>query len=180
MEVKETLNYLPQNIKYLRKKMELSQEELAIKSGLKRGNIASYENGTAEPKTCNLLKIAYVFQVPLIDLIEKDLSVLNGHYVASNLNSNGRPNGYALSAALEHEEIEQHILKAEELQTVVSSLYHCHCFKLKSIDSQDKNVQVLISHFEQLHEVTHNLLKSHQELINLIQQYRNTNTKIEH
>jgi transcriptional regulator with XRE-family HTH domain len=176
MEVKETLNYLPQNIRYLRKKMEFSQEELAAKSGLKRGNIASYENGTAEPKTCNLLKIAYIFQVPLIDLIEKDLSALNGHYVASN----DRPNGYAITASPDNKEIEQHILKAEELQTVVSSLYHCHCFKLKSIDSQDKNVQVLISHFEQLHEVTHNLLKSHQELINLIQQYRSKNTKIEY
>ena len=67
-------NKLPQNIRYLRKRQELSQEELALRIGLNRGNIASYENGTAEPKICNLLKLAQTFGIPITDLTQKDLS----------------------------------------------------------------------------------------------------------
>ena len=64
---------LPQNIRYLRKRQELSQEELATQVGLNRGNIASYENGTAEPKICNLLKIAHLFGISIADLTQKEL-----------------------------------------------------------------------------------------------------------
>lgn len=65
---------LSQNIRYLRKRQELSQEELALRVGLNRGNIASYENGTAEPKICNLLKLAQIFGISVTDLTQKDLS----------------------------------------------------------------------------------------------------------
>ena len=58
-----TPNLLPRNIKSLRRKLRFSQEELAQKLGLNRGNIASYENGSAEPKICNLLKFASLFRV---------------------------------------------------------------------------------------------------------------------
>ncbi|MEM0994934.1 MAG: hypothetical protein AAGI49_18020, partial [Bacteroidota bacterium] len=39
---------------------------------------------------------------------------------------------------------------------------------LKNIEIKDKTTQVLVSNFEQLYEVTHNLLHSHQELLNLV------------
>ena len=54
--------YLSGNIRFLRKQKELSQEELAVHIGLNRGNIASYEKGTAEPKFCNLVPMADFFQ----------------------------------------------------------------------------------------------------------------------
>ncbi len=171
MEVVTQQSYLPENIRYLRKKMNLSQEELANKIGLNRGNIASYEKGVAEPKNCNLLKLAHVFSISVIDLIEKDLATLNGHYYASK---NGAVNGHSIDAEKKQNELKQHLAKAEELQMVVSSLYNCHCFKLKHLDSQDRTTQVLISNFEQLYEITHNLLKSHRELLDLIQEETNT------
>lgn len=76
--------FLSDNLRYLRKQKNLSQEELASKVGLNRGNVASYENGTAEPKLCNLLKLAEIFEVSMADIVLKDLSLpgngLNGSY----------------------------------------------------------------------------------------------------
>lgn len=165
MEIEIPQTYLPQNIRYLRKKMSLSQEELASKVGLNRGNIASYEKGVAEPKNCNLLKLAHVFGISIVDLIEKDLKTLNGHYHPSNGTVIGQP----VAPKANQKEIKQHVAKAEELQMVVSSLYNCHCFKIKNLDSQDKTTQVLVSNFEQLYEITHNLLESHRDLLELVQ-----------
>lgn len=151
--------YLPQNIRFLRKKHQMSQEELATKVGLNRGNIASYEKGTAEPKICNLLKLATVLGVSLRDLTEKNLSsIINGH---GKYPLNGH-------AGMDYTALEQYLNKAEELQTVVSSLYNCHCFKIKNIEVDDKDTKVLVSNFEQLYEITHNLLHSHQELLKLV------------
>lgn len=55
----------------------MSQEAFAKNVGMNRGNIASYEKGTAEPGIEKLLTITQYFQVPLIDFVEKDLSQLN-------------------------------------------------------------------------------------------------------
>jgi len=151
--------YLPQNIRFLRKKHRMSQEELATKIGLNRGNIASYEKGIAEPKICNLLKLANVLGVSIRDLTEKNLSsIINGH---GKYPLNGH-------AGMDYTALEHYLNKAEELQTVVSSLYNCHCFKIKNIEVKDKDSQVLVSNFEQLYEITHNLLHSHQELLKLV------------
>lgn len=75
------MSFIPQNLRYLRKLAELSQQALAKKVGLNRGNIASYEKGAAEPNTKNLLKIVRFFNIDVIDFVEKDLSQL----IANNL-----------------------------------------------------------------------------------------------
>ncbi|MEM1328576.1 MAG: helix-turn-helix transcriptional regulator [Bacteroidota bacterium] len=157
--------YLPQNIRFLRKQRGLSQGELAEKVGLNRGNIASYEKGVAEPKLSNLVKLAHLFRVSLCDITESDLQqsperIVNGSADSEIID--------ALAFHADEQTVNHHLSKAEELQTVVSSLYHCHCFKLKNIETKDKNIQVLVSNFEQLYEVTHDLLDSHRELLSLV------------
>jgi len=152
--------YLQQNIRFLRKQLGMSQEELAKKVGLNRGNIASYEKGVAEPKICNLLKLSYVFGVSPLDLVEKDLSKIE--------NLNGSTNGLRPTNTYDEQELQQYLSKADELQMVIGSLYNCHCFKLKNIDAQDRSTQVLVSNFEQLYEITHTLLHSYKEVLNLL------------
>ena len=151
--------YLPQNIRFLRKRHQLSQEELANKVGLNRGNIASYEKGTAEPKLCNLLKLANLFKISLKDLTGRNLTDTSKN-VTFHLNGHAHVVG--------EKNLGHYLDKAEELQMVASSLYNCHCFKLKNLEIKDKTTQVLVSNFEQLYEVTHNLLHSHQELLKLV------------
>ncbi len=70
----ENMSYIYSNLRFLRKGLGLSQQELATKVGLNRGNIASYEKGSAEPGSGKLIRIVRFFQVDLIDFIERDLS----------------------------------------------------------------------------------------------------------
>ena len=57
--------FLASNLRLLRKKFQWSQEEFASRVGLNRGNIASYENGSTEPKVQSLLKMSELFQLSI-------------------------------------------------------------------------------------------------------------------
>jgi transcriptional regulator with XRE-family HTH domain len=156
-------NFLSQNLRNLRKRMNLSQEQFAKRIGLNRGNIASYEKGSAEPKICNLLKMANLFGVSILDLTGRDLR--NVEKLGVSQQSNGQ-----MSSLSDQDKraLNDMVRQAEELDTVVKSIYNCHCFKVKDMDDLPKDVRTLISHFEQLHEVTHVLLQSHQEMLEFI------------
>jgi len=67
------MTYIAKNLRFLRRLTRLSQHDFAQKVALNRGNIASYEKGTAEPSTQKLLNITKFFNVDLTDFIEKDL-----------------------------------------------------------------------------------------------------------
>lgn len=68
------MTFISSNIRHLRKLSGLSQQDFAQRVGLNRGNIASYEKGSAEPGTEKLIRIARFFEVDLLDFIERDLS----------------------------------------------------------------------------------------------------------
>lgn len=152
--------YLSDNIRFLRKQMDLSQEELAGKVGLNRGNIASYEKGTAEPKLCNLLSITKFFKVSLLDMTQRDLQNYDTVPVS--------PNGTAISSA-ERPMLDEYIQRAGELNEVLEGLNCYHCYKKKSLDEMPKEQQMLISNFEKLFEVAQVLMDSHKELLGFVQ-----------
>lgn len=64
------MEYIGQNIKYLRKSKGLTQEELAKNIGVNRAMIGSYEENRATPKLSVLQDIAYFFSVSIDDLIK--------------------------------------------------------------------------------------------------------------
>lgn len=55
---------------YFRKCANLSQEELAKKSGLTQNTISSYETGQYSPTLINALKISYALGIPVSELFE--------------------------------------------------------------------------------------------------------------
>jgi transcriptional regulator with XRE-family HTH domain len=65
---------LAKNIHYLRKKKNLTQEQLARKLGLNRPAIGAYEEGRAEPRLKTLRAMAHFFEVSLDQLVGDDLS----------------------------------------------------------------------------------------------------------
>ena len=67
-------NFMSVNLRILRKEMGWSQTELASRVGLNRGNIASYESGTAEPSICKALRVSKLFGINPRDMIRRDLS----------------------------------------------------------------------------------------------------------
>lgn len=68
------MSYLNQNIKFLRKKKEYTQSDLAERIGIKRSLLGAYEEERAEPKIETIQKLAYLFEVSLDQIINHDLS----------------------------------------------------------------------------------------------------------
>jgi transcriptional regulator with XRE-family HTH domain len=62
---------LNENIRVLRKKLALTQDQFAQQLGIKRSLIGAYEEGRAEPKLELLQKMAEVFSISVDDLIGK-------------------------------------------------------------------------------------------------------------
>lgn len=149
--------FLSANIRLLRKQLNLSQEELAGRVGLNRGNIASYEKGTAEPKICNLLKFARVFKVSILDLTRRDLrqdTLINKEEELPKIKV---PDNF-----------DEHVKQVEEIRTVVNSLYNCHQFQIKKQEDPTKELRTCATHFDQLHDLTQALLQKHEQLLKYI------------
>lgn len=60
------------NLKILRKRKKMSQEEVAQQLGLTRPSYSGYENGVAQPNLEVLMSISDFYQVNLDDLLRKD------------------------------------------------------------------------------------------------------------
>ncbi len=157
---------LSKNIKFLRMREKLSQEQFAHKIGLNRGNIASYEKGTAEPSVNNILKIVKYFNIDLVDLIEYDLALL------SELTSEGALVGELKDAEVFVESdshvdnhLEKLLKRSEDLQQILQGLDKLHAYKkAKGL----KDVDRLSNDYEDLLQVTQALMVAHEELLTLV------------
>lgn len=152
---------LPHNLRALRKRMKWSQEELAEKLGLNRGNIASYESGTAEPKICNLVKFAQLFNISIFDLTHNDLNEDQTYLQATQRQSNGNAQHVILQYAEE----------AKEFESAIKGLECIFKMKTRSIGELPDDLQFFKNQFEQLNNVARHLLNSHFELIGLVKSH---------
>lgn len=152
--------FLPINIRCLRRKMNVSQEGLAGRVGLNRGNIASYENGTAEPKICNLLKLSNLFGISMLDLTQKNLNDEDALNLATN--------NYQKISNSEKELIQQFRQQADEIFGVLKSIYTCQEFQSKALGELPKDMQMIMLNFEQLYKATQTLMRDHQDLLDFI------------
>lgn len=155
--------FLAGNLRLLRKQKSWSQEELAARIGLNRGNIASYEKGTAEPKICNLLKISQIFGVSIIDLTRRDLR--------EQAQRSGKTAFVVDNSMMRDafEKLDELSKEAEELSVVIKSIHTCHCHKRSELDEMPRDVQMLVGNFEHLYDVTRQLLQQHKELLEAMQ-----------
>ena len=147
--------YIDKNIRHLRRRQGWSQEELGARIGLNRGNIASYENGTAEPKICNLLKMAQLFGVSILDITHRDMS------------QDTAPDGVlggdvpSIEASLQ-----RYVRQAQELQAVMKGLHTCCRFKVKNMEeASPRDLHVVAMHFEELFHTAQTLLEGHLQLL---------------
>ncbi|MCR9249511.1 MAG: LexA family transcriptional regulator [bacterium] len=78
-----------ENIKYLRKKNSYTQEQFAELIGIKRSLVGAYEEGRADPRLNNLLRMSEVFKVSVDTLLNKDVSKLSDEELYSSGGSGG-------------------------------------------------------------------------------------------
>ncbi len=152
---------LPQNIRALRKRMNLSQEELADRIGLNRGNIASYENGTAEPRICNLVKMAHLFKVSVFDLIHTDLQEEDNYRGAIARHTNG-------TALPVSQLLQSYFQELEDYEAALKGIQCMHKLRMKNTPEIPEQYQFLQDHFDQLHSLSQHLLESHKALLSQI------------
>ena len=151
-------NHLPANLRALRKMCCLSQEELAQHLGLNRGNISSYENGSAEPKLCNLMKISAFFSLSMGDLTMEKITCKD-HY-AQLCNRLKKTD----TIQAEHlEELESEVKKYRKLVDSSATCFYHFTNQMK------ENDQALPSHYlfhyEQMYKITLDLLHKYDELL---------------
>ena len=61
---------IAENIKFYRKQLGLTQEELAARLLGKKSLISNYENGYSTPDIYTLCKLAVIFDITLDELVE--------------------------------------------------------------------------------------------------------------
>ncbi len=71
------MEYFSQNIKFLRKKRNLTQEEIAVALEIKRSTLSGYENGVGQPNLSTLVQFSEFFDVRVDTLLKADLSALS-------------------------------------------------------------------------------------------------------
>lgn len=169
------MKFFADNLKFLRKRAGLSQEQLGEKINLNRGNIASYEKGTAEPRLENVLKIVKLFNIELSDLLEKDLS--NSAAIQEELEKMGLQSTTAplapeeATAHLKAElidnrmRLERFIGQSDDMQKILEGFRQFHKFKMEKAGDISRDVKNIADDYENLLEVMEALLVSHKELI---------------
>ena len=70
------------NLKYLRKLRGWTQEEFAVKLGIKRSLIGAYEEERADPRLEVLEIVGDIFKLSLDELLLKDVSITGSNYLA--------------------------------------------------------------------------------------------------
>ncbi len=70
-------NHLPANIKHLRLKNKLKQEDFAKIFGVARSTVGNYENGTTEPNIDMLIRFSKHFKVGLTELLVSNLAEID-------------------------------------------------------------------------------------------------------
>ncbi|MEO1050129.1 MAG: LexA family transcriptional regulator [Bacteroidota bacterium] len=83
------MSLISDNIKYLRKRLDLTQEQMAERVGIKRSLLGAYEEGRADPRISNLIKMAEIFDVSVDLLINEDVGKLTDAQLNFNKNSRG-------------------------------------------------------------------------------------------
>lgn len=150
-------NYIASNLKVLRNRQGWSQSEMAEKVSLNRGNIASYESGSAEPSICKLLRISNVFNIHLRDITRRDLSQAEELLLAQLT--------FDEQNLEEKERLTQIRQRAIELTELVQSSKRLFEYKCKKLTSPCKEADLFAAQYEQLFEITQQLLNEHRELL---------------
>lgn len=142
--------FFSKNLKYLRQLSKLSQEELALNTGLNRGNIASYENGSAEPKLENLMKIANFFNTSITSLLGTDLQ-LSDQMTEDDTTHN--------------EVFRQLYLQADNFKRIVEGFKAYHAYKISNKKEMGETQKEVAEDYVKLLDVAESFIAHHYEVL---------------
>ena len=158
--------FFAENLQYLRSRKRLSQRELAQALGLTRSQVASYENGKAEPSTAKLAEIVRFFNVSLVRLVREDLQKESAPWNASPETPASR------SMHLHRDDSTSAILGFEnrsvKMRKIAEGLLALHEIKKSNLRELSPEVKSLQRDVETLFDFANNLMLSNEELISYL------------
>ncbi|CAH1001807.1 hypothetical protein LEM8419_02714 [Neolewinella maritima] len=154
-------NYIATNLRILRRQAGWSQTELAERVGLNRGNIASYESGSAEPSICKLLRISNLFDITTRDLTRRDFTDPTELALARSAHHTQREQ--------EQEALTQYRRRHTELGQLLDSSRRLFEHKRASMGQPCKEAELLAAHYLQLQELSTQLLQEHARLLDEVE-----------
>ena len=69
--------FFNKNLKYIRQKKGISQQEMADKLKLDRSTISRWENNDMDATVENAIQVADMFNIPIADFVGKDLTEID-------------------------------------------------------------------------------------------------------
>lgn len=150
-------NFIPSNIRLLRKRHGWSQQELAERVGLNRGNIASYESGTAEPKICKLLRISQLFGLSSRDITRYDLTKPGQLEQAMT--------SFQEEDQASKDRVDEALGRLSEYDDLAQSISRLHRFKVKSLEEEGHDLHALETYMEQLEEINQKISSEYRSLL---------------
>ncbi|MCB0805519.1 MAG: helix-turn-helix domain-containing protein [Bacteroidales bacterium] len=175
------MGYFAQNLKFLRSSQKLSQELFAQQIGLNRGNIASYEKGTAEPSLTNLLKIARFFRIDVEYLLEGKIEdhreMIESLTQTQTLQTNGSgapviqfENTFREKLLLNKKNLEDFRKRSDEMSKILEGFRQFHKFKMESSENISEDVRKMAIDYEKLMEVLEDVLNTNKNIISMLEQ----------
>ncbi len=171
------MTYISGNLRYLRKLSNLSQQAFAEKVDLNRGNIASYEKGSAEPSLTNLLKISRYFNVDLMDFIDRDLTE-QLPAVAARLPNDSQELAVRFEKESLAEIVSKHDLDYTEvsgtqmltqrsinLEKIIAGLRQYYELKLAKLENLDRSGQLIRLDYGRMLEIAEEILDTNRQLV---------------
>lgn len=150
-------NFIATNLRILRKAAGWSQTELAERVGLNRGNIASYESGSAEPSICKLLRLSNLFDVSTRDLTRRDFADPTELALARSQ--------YQLAPQAEQQRYTGYQQRHDELAQLIKASHDLFTYKRDRLERPCKEAELLAAHYLQLFELSKQLLQEQRQLL---------------
>jgi transcriptional regulator with XRE-family HTH domain len=171
------MSFFSKNLRHLRTLENLSQEALAGMLALNRGNIASYEKGTAEPNISNLMRIARFFNVDPAELVETDLErnreilvILGEHTKETDFDGQDREvitGELQKQLKISRDTIESFRNRSDEMMKILEGFRQFHKYKMESGGELTEDMKQMALDYERLMGVLDEVLRSNQKLMAL-------------
>lgn len=161
---------LAHNIRFLRKKSKISQEELANELKIKRSNIAAYEAKNVEPRLRIILEIAKFFNVDITTLIHKRLSEDSKIQPFGALRSVKSENVKQNIQLTDSDKFTEFINKSIEIRKILDGFKAFYSFRKEKLKSGDENAQKLIFDIDNFIQLMEHLLSYNKTVIKALSQ----------
>ncbi|MDF1697039.1 MAG: helix-turn-helix domain-containing protein [Saprospiraceae bacterium] len=165
MEIKEKV--LSQNIKHLRRRNQLSQEDLAFALGIKRSNIAAYESKNVEPRLRIILEIAKLFNVSIKTLIETKIEdgIESPPFDALQFGNEKKPQKLDIK---DNDDIHNFIDKSIKIRKVLEGFKAFYTFKKNTYGSLNAEKEKLTFDIDNFIQLMDHLLAYNETVIKAI------------